>query len=154
MSDTIITGLGYLHQSLRLCIDGASQGRIWGRVAGMRLSSPMPFTDMNEFIMKMDIIMDQQNFPQSFQRKREFKAGKRSENMIESVKPYITGVAATAEQVDALEGELATITLRILARRNASWQGHVVMPDGSKADFGSELEMLQIISDVLPINRA
>jgi len=137
--------LGYNEQALRMCIDGADGDKVWGRVFSMRLSQPVDFTDLSDFVMKMDAIMDAQNFPQSFQRKRAFKvpAGRSREAHLQAA---LEGEAMTEAEVEAANGLCATLVVRVLARQNASWQGHVAMPGHSGlVDFSSELDFVEIV---------
>ena len=145
MPERKIISLGYNESALRVCVDGVDGDKLWGRVFSMRLSAPIPFGDLGDFVMKMDQVMDEQNFPQSFQRKREFKAGKKKRGLGQVFKA-LEGEPLTADVVNAAKGQLATFTVRVLTRQNASWQGHIIW-DGEAGviDFSSELDMVQIV---------
>ena len=141
--------LGYNEQALRMCIDGTDGDKVWGRVFSMRLSRPVDFVDLSDFVVKMDAIMDAQNFPQSFQRKRAFKvpAGRRREAHILAA---LEGVAMQEAEVEAAQGSRATLVVRVLTRQNASWQGHVAVPGRSGVlEFSSELGFVEIVLAVL-----
>lgn len=150
MPENMITSLGYNEQALKLCIDDLSNNAVKGRVVSMRLSQPINFVSLNDFIMKMDAVMDAQNFPQSFQRKREFKTKKGGAGAGQGILSAIQGTPITRDELDAAAGLVATVTVRVLSRQNATWQGHVLLPgrQGPIA-FDSELGLLQIISEHL-----
>ncbi len=140
-----INGYGYKESSLRVCIDTAKAGKIGGRVFSMRLAEPLEFNDISEFLLLMEGVMDEQNFPQSFQRKRQFKVKAGAEGD-DKVLQAVTGTGMAEDTVNAAKGELATFTLRVLTRQNTSWQGHIFW-DGQNTpmSFDSELELTQLM---------
>lgn len=145
MPENMITSLGYNEQALKLCIDSNDKGNVAGKVVSMRLSRPIEFFNLNDFIMKMEAVMDLQNFPQSFQRKRGFKGIKADVSRV--IEEATSGTPTTKEEMEAACGALSTFTVRILSRQNSSWQGHVVFPGVDDiAPFQSELELLDIIT--------
>jgi len=141
--------LGYNEQALRMCIDGTDGDKVWGRVFSMRLSRPVDFVDLSDFVMKMDAMMDIQNFPQAFQRKRAFRvsAGRHRE---EHILAATEGEAMPEAEVEAAQGSRATLVVRVLTRQNASWQGHVAVPGRTGVlEFSSELGFVEIVLSML-----
>lgn len=140
--------MGYKEQALRLCVDQVDGNKIQGRVFSMRLAVPVAFGDLSDFILKMDAVMDAQNFPQSFQRKRAFKkAG--DDGLKGDAKAAVEGTGMSEAEVEAAVGLVDTFTVRVVTRQNASWQGHVEIPDGAPIPFDSALEMAAIVVGLL-----
>lgn len=57
----------------RVCVDEISEGRIRGHVVSRRLTAPISFQDVGDFLIKLEELMDRQNFPQAFERTRTFR---------------------------------------------------------------------------------
>lgn len=129
--------------ALKLCIDGAQNGHIFGRAYGLRLNTPLEFTDAGALLLQVERLMDSQNFPQAFQRIRTFT------NKDPAFPPAVLPEdGMSQETVDAARGELATFQLYILTRQNATWQGTLEWPDRQEAtDFTSDLEFLKLVED-------
>ena len=105
---------------LRVCVDQSDGSRISGRVYSQRLTHPMAFSDIGSLVLRLDEVLEKQNFPQAFQRSRTFR-----EREI-----------------------LSTFTLYVISRRNASWQGWVDWMDGSpRQQFASALELIRMAEE-------
>ena len=59
--------------ALRVCVDQSDNGRISGKVYSQRLTRPMAFSDMGSLILRLDEVLEKQNFPQAFQHSRSFR---------------------------------------------------------------------------------
>jgi hypothetical protein len=71
--------------------------------------------------------------------------GKRSFTRNSEEKTDMGSVVASAK-----EGKLATFSLRILFRQNASWQGSITWCEGrSEESFRSVLELLMLMNSAL-----
>lgn len=121
-----------------LCFDSKTSGRI----AGRRLREPIPFFDLPAMLLKIDSVMDLQDYPRAFQRKRQFENAAKS---VQSV-PYARDEdeMMTAEDVDALEGKLITLKLQVMTRQSATWQGSVTA-GSERFMFESVLQLLEFI---------
>ena len=84
--------------ALRVCVDQSDNGRISGKVYSQRLTRPMAFSDMGSLILRLDEVLEKQNFPQAFQHSRSFRehesnvpaSADPSEGIpLEEVQPYI-----------------------------------------------------------------
>ena len=64
----------YQSSALRVCVDALDGGRVRGRIVSQRLSDELPFSDVNDFITKMDALLDVQVYPQAFRSIRTFTA--------------------------------------------------------------------------------
>ena len=127
----------YQAAALRVCVDGDGFS---GRVVGQRVRSAICFSDINDFVLRVDALLDVQKFPQAFQKIRTFT---------EKERPQVPAVLtqeqlSSPEEVDAQTGRRATFLLLIRSRQNASWQGRIEWLDGSSAQtFGSTLEFMK-----------
>lgn len=125
---------------LRVCVDHSDNGRISGKVYSQRLTRPMAFSDMASLILRLDEVLEKQNFPQAFQHSRTFR--EHESHVPASVDP---SEGIPLEEVERAAGALATFTLCVISRRNASWQGWVDWMDGSpRQQFASALELIRM----------
>ena len=146
--------LNYNSAKLRICVDDTDGSVVSGRVYSGRLREPLFFPDLNSLVLRLDLLMDEQNYPQAFQRKRTFrtvappskkKAGDAPPAEEEDDRPYMD-----AETVDRAVGGKATFVLQVLSRQNANWQGFVDFLDGAgNREFESELGFLALVNDFL-----
>ena len=131
----------YQSSALRVCVDALDGGRISGRIVSQRLSDELSFSDVNDFITKMDALLDVQVYPQAFRSIRTFTAKERP-----SVPAAMTEEEMMpADTVEAATGAITTFRLQIFTRQNADWQGRVDWLDGSPAVmFDSTLEFIKL----------
>ena len=136
----------YKSSELRVCVDSAANGSMSGKVYSMRLSSPIEFSDINDFILKVEAVLDAQNYPQAFQTKRMFK------EVPVTTSPHVSDDSSELldeKTVDETSGKLTTFSVLITSRLNTSWQGFIDKLDGSdKLAFNSGLQFLQLLSEI------
>lgn len=133
--------LNYENASLRVCVDDAANGMFRGRIVGKRLNAAISFSDINDFILQVDALLDIQKFPQAFQRIRSF-----TERDMPDVPAALTPEELINHAIDDACGNVATFMLLISTRQNTSWQGYIDwMDSGSKQFFSSTLELLRLI---------
>lgn len=127
--------------ALRLCVDTAQAGHLSGRVYGQRLTAPLAFGDLGALLLRLDEVLDWQNFPQAFQRPRSFSGKTSGVPAADSPEEGLP-----SETVNAAQGEITTLCLSITSRRNSSWQGRVDWLDGTAEDtFESALELVGLL---------
>lgn len=138
--------MNHYDAALRLCVDRAENGQVQGRIVSRRLTAPIPFTDIGNLILQVEEILNQQNFPQAFQRTRTFR----------HVPPHAIPVSQdlssgmSSEEVEAAHGAVDTFSLFVLTRRSTTWQGKLDYLDGSApASFSSVLELIKMIDERL-----
>jgi hypothetical protein len=146
--------LNYNKAKLRVCVDGVKNSVVSGRVFSQRLKDIIEFPDLTNLVLRLDRLMDEQKYPQAFQRKRRFKlpALRNSKAPVDAVegdeRPYMD-----EEVVDTAVGAKATFILQIVSRQNTNWQGYVDFLDGAGVkEFKSELELLEMINDFLSLD--
>ncbi len=87
----------------------------------------------------MEALLDDAKIVQSYSVKRIFSPNKPAE-----LSAYSTGSVA--------DGKVATFTLKLLFRQNASWQGSVLWNEGnSEETFRSVLELLLLMDNALSV---
>lgn len=146
--------LNLSNASLRICVNEVVKGRISGMVFSQRLREPMPFSDIASLLLQVEELLDEQDFPRAFQRKRQFpaKQGARPERgrawrppgelPEDESRPYMA-----LEAVEAAKGAIATFVIYIITRQNTSWQGKVDWLDGTEERFSSALELIYLIDE-------
>lgn len=132
----------YGNAVFRLCIDRDCSGI----VAGLRLREAIPFSDMLDLVMKLEQIMDAQDYPRAFQSKRTFS----------SVAPIELPFALEDDEmmaqavVDSHKGESATLLLHVITRQNSSWQGTVKCAvTGREEKFESVLKFFEVVNSFI-----
>jgi hypothetical protein len=146
--------LNYNSAKLRICVDSVDDSVIGGRVYSGRLKEPLFFPDLNGLVLRLDLLMDEQNYPQAFQRKRTFRpaapASKKSKAAIDTAEEEDDRPYMDEETVARAAGEKATFVLQVLSRQNANWQGYVDFLDGAgNREFESELGFLAMVNAFL-----
>lgn len=129
--------------AVRVCVNDAEPGRISGLVYSQRLTAPMPFADLGSLLLRLDEVLDKQNFPQAFQKSRSFSA---KESSVPAAKTPEQGLSP--EEVEGAHGKVYTFVLHILSRRSSSWQGSADWLDGNcPQEFDSALELMRLIEE-------
>ncbi|MCI2056287.1 MAG: hypothetical protein LKJ86_03980 [Oscillibacter sp.] len=129
--------LGNEFRTTMICVDAFGPDRFSGRIFNPYLDGGEVFTCLMQMLLKMDTLLDQMRFPQSFAARREFSP----------TQPQPVG---TESAEGAAEGKLATFAVRVMFRQNASWQGSVQWLEGGREEsFRSVLELLFLINSAL-----
>lgn len=135
--------------TLRVCVNTAGDGLMAGQVYSSQINTPLVFTDFGRLLLLLDALMDLQNYPQPFQRKRMF----RGRAGIVLPEELLDPPTFPMPQVLERQGEMATFDIQVRARQNATWQGRFV-PRQGEADtpflFQSELELIRLVSTYVP----
>ena len=133
------TKIDHQNGDIYICVDRLEGDRAGGRIFSRRLAAPMDFSDLGGLLLCVETLLERQNFPQAFQRMRSFtrKApGHPADCLPEG--------AMSANAVMDARGEVVTVVLRILTRRNTTWQGTLECVERGERDiFFSELEFLE-----------
>ena len=130
--------LNYNTAVFKLCLDSKTSGT----VAGQRLRESIAFSNLTDLLIKLDYVMDMQDYPRAFQRKRQFEQDGKKDTAV----PFATSPddVMSAEAVDSYAGAQATLMLQIMTRQNATWQGSV-SSGAERFLFDSDLQLLEII---------
>jgi hypothetical protein len=145
--------LNYNSAKLRICVDGVDGGAVSGRVFSQRLTEVLVFPDLNSLVLRLDRIMDEQNYPQAFQRKRTFNAAASAHGRNKAAnapEEENDRIYMNEETVEGAVGEKATFVLQVRSRQNTNWQGTVDFLDGAgNREFESELGFLALVNEFL-----
>ena len=163
--------LNYNTSKLRVCVDSVADRIISGWVLSQRLTEPIEFNDLSDLVLQLEKLMDTQNYPQSFQRKRSFRSAPHTvlprKNAVKPLPaPIIREDKGDAKlymaeaDVNAARGKVLTFILHVLSRQHSGWQGYVSFlndPQSKTAEYGekenlnfdSVLEFFSIVNKIL-----
>ena len=132
------------NSALRICVDSVSDYAVSGRVFSCRLVEPIEFTDLSSLFLRLEKLFDRQKFPLAFQRTRMIVR----DTLLQDAVPAADACCGMSEEmVSAQHGAVATFDLRVISRRNATWQGSVHWLDGSaRQEFSGSLALLRMIT--------
>jgi hypothetical protein len=125
----------------QLCVDSYDDGVLCGRVYNPYKEGGVEFKSLSQFLVLMEDILDEMDFPQPFTETRSFAPP--MENFRKAVSS------------DLQYGKLATFSISIIFRQHTSWQGYVVWNGTNKEErFRSALELILLIDGALRIEQA
>ena len=121
---------GNEYRTTSVCIDSYENQVLVGRFYNPYYPEGVSFHGVMDFLLKMEEMLDQMNFPQAFSDVRTF-----------SKVPVMTTKETREGKIQ--KGLLATFALKVLFRQNTSWQGSVSWLEGGREEtFRSVLELL------------
>lgn len=128
---------GNEYRTTVICVDSYKGSVPTGRFYNPAQEGAVAFASLSQLLVGMEDLLDQYQLPQSFTAVRSFSAG--SSSRPESGADVLTH-----------EGKLATFSVRILFRQNASWQGSVAWLEGKREEsFRSVLELILLMDGAL-----
>lgn len=132
-----------------ICIDEYSNYKLSGRIYHSSIPEGRGFDTFIEFIDVMEEVFDSMDYPQSSVEFRSFAEGGYVNKQVTK-----TGMRCSIAR-NRERGELATFSLRVMFRQNASWQGVLRwLEEEKEADFRSILELLKLLESALPAQQA
>ncbi len=124
------------YRTIFLCVDSYQNKVPQGRLYNPGLGEGRQFQSLTNFILEMEQIFEKMEFPKAYTTTRTF------------AKPPLK--AAGPPDSTYREGEMATFSLNILFRQNASWQGSIVwLEEKQEQRFRSVLELILLIDNAL-----
>ena len=138
--------LNHFNAYMKVAVDECDKGRISGKVYSQRFKEPIQFMDVTTLLLKIEAVLDEQDFPRAFQRKRSFNKNEPRPLRIglenEDASEYLD-----AQTVTDARGKHTTFAINVITRQNTSWQGYLDWLDGSpRLAYNSVLELLKMIS--------
>lgn len=128
---------GDRYRTTLVCVDLYQNGVPQGRFYNPAQPQGTVFVSLLQFFSEMDSLLNQTKLPQSFTGSRSFR-------------PSSPGRKPAAQLDVQPKGRLATFSLRVLFRQNASWQGEICWLDsGQQEHFRSALELVFLIDSAL-----
>ena len=129
------------YRTIFLSIDSYQNGVLQGRLFHPALKEGRSFQSLSGFILEMEQILEEMEFPKAFTVTRTFA----------TPPPKSSGPPDTIYR----EGKMATFALNILFRQNASWQGSIVwMEQKREQSFRSVLELILLFDNALTQKQA
>ncbi len=130
--------------SSRICVDEYRDGEMRGRIYNHYYGEPLVFSNIMQMLKKLEAMLDGFEYPQRTMKQRSF-VGKtqKSEGQMEH----------NMQQHPACEeerGKVATFYVKVIFRKNASWQGNVKWLDsGQDENFRSVFELLTLMDGAM-----
>jgi len=132
---------GELYRTVMVYVDSYVNSIPTGRFHIASAQETQPFQSLNQLLIEVNRTMDQKKFPQSFYELRTFHAPKSQEDP-----PCETDLPE--------RGAVATFSIRILFRQNATWQGAVTWIEGhQEVSFRSVLELIFLMDNALSYSK-
>ena len=120
-----------------ICVDGYENKALSVRFYNPYCEAGESFESLTQMLLKIDDMLNEMRLPQSFTAVRTFAPGGGD-------------LSKNTPAVAAHEGKLATFSVRILFRQNASWQGSVTwLEGGQEQSFRSVLELIFLMDSAL-----
>lgn len=128
---------GNAYRTTVVCVDSYDDRVLCGRLYNPHLPEGEAFRSATDFLLRMEDLLDDMRFPQSFSAVRSFG-------------PPPERTAASPPAAERQEGRRATFAVRVLFRQNASWQGSLTwLEEGKEESFRSVLELLLLMHSAL-----
>ena len=132
---------GNEYRTTTVCVDSYENQVLVGRFYNPHYPDGIKFHGVMDFLLKMEEMLDQMNFPQAFSDVRTFTKT--------SIIP-----SRETQEVRIQKGEIATFALRVLFRQNTSWQGSVGWLEGEREEsFRSVLELLFLVNSAVTMEK-
>lgn len=129
---------GNQYRATQVCVDSYQDGVLTGRLYNVVSDDPRIFLSASQFLLQMEDLLDQLQFPQSFRAVRSFG------------QPTALAPHKSKALQAPLKGKCATFEIRVLFRQNASWQGSVLWKEANlDQNFRSVLELLLLMDGAL-----
>ena len=120
-----------------LCIDSYDNCVPVGRFYNLKCPEGVPFHGVIDLLKKIEDVLEQTRFPQSFSKIRTF-----ADVPVLDMSPLSTPIPP--------HGAVATFSLAVLFRQNTSWQGSLAWVEGKRQEtFRSVLELLYLIDSAI-----
>lgn len=124
------------YHTTTVCVDAYESGQLSGRLYNPYFPQAVPVRSAMELLLFLDHMLDDMDFPQEFMAKRAFLPRRAVE----------LPSCPAGERV----GRVATFSIQVLFRQNASWQGRVVWREENRGEtFRSALELLFLMHSAL-----
>ena len=128
---------GNQYRTTVVCVDSYENGVPRGRFFNPACPQGISFYSLLQFFMGIDGMLNRIKLPQSFTASRSFSQP-------------VPETAVRSQDELCRQGKLATFSLRVIFRQNASWQGAVSWLEGGREEnFRSALELVFLMDSAL-----
>ena len=128
---------GELNRTVMVYVDSVEDRIPRGRFHLASEQEALPFHGFCQLLINTNQQLDREKFPQSFTELRKFQKPTKTE-------------ACAAAAMNQNCGKIASFSIRILFRQNASWQGSVTWLEGKQTEyFRSVLELMVLLDNAL-----
>ncbi len=131
---------GESRRTLMICVDSMADEIMDGRFfcsGDQGMQQERPFHGLMQLLISMDACLSEAQYPMAFDMMRTFAKA-------ESV------LSLPIREGEVPIGKIATFSIRILFRQNASWQGSITWVEGRKMEsFRSVLELVFLMNSAL-----
>ncbi len=138
------------------CIESDDNADYQGLIYHQYADNPIAFDGMMDFMMKLEELFDEWDFPQRGLAPRVFKKGSRDDigykkkKLSDKLPIEVISEANGVRNVQNKKGKLGTFVIQVVYRQDATWQGHVIHQEkNEKIDFVSALELIKIMDRAL-----
>jgi hypothetical protein len=131
-------------RAIVVCVDECLDGEIRGRYYNSSLAEEKSFRSLAQLLMGIEQTLELIDFPKSYTAPRSFTP------VAERVKVAQASDSSPPDTMQWQSGNLASFSLRVLFRQNASWQGSVLWFEGNQEQsFRSALELIFLMFSAL-----
>jgi len=128
-----------------ICINDTGQYELSGFLFNPYMKEAWEFGGVREFLDIMDNFFDEVGFPQAVYTMRDFRELKKTERPSRRV-PVKPEICQDPSAFDTMRGGIATFTVQVNFRQNATWQGSVYWAERDLTqDFRSTLELIRLM---------
>lgn len=125
-----------------ICVDEYKDKCLSGRLYNSTYAEGVSFQSTIDLLLNMETALGEKNHPQSYACKRLFH-------------PIEERPVVDVTPIERKDGKIATFSLKVLFRQNASWQGSVYWHEGKQEErFRSVLELLLLVNSALSLEKS
>lgn len=129
------------YRTTMIFIESYADKTLCGKIRNPYLGKELKFTNVMQFLIQMEALLDMMDYPQSFAGTRKFW-----NNATANQWPQMPD----SEASDSPQAGLASFALKVIFRQHASWQGSLHWLDEHREEsFRSVLELLKLIDEAL-----